>query len=139
MKQVALNIKDKLDGLRQWDKTYKALRKHLDTMPVGLPATFSGVERRILKTIFSIDEARLAIFMDWKYKTADDIFNKAGGALGMSREEVGTMLSDMEKKGAISAKKVDQSWQYALHPLLIGMFEMQLPILTPGAYLDLRM
>jgi len=138
MKQTALSIKDKLVDLRKWDKTYKALRKHLDKQPVGLPATISGAERRILKTMFTIDEARLALYMDWRYKTAETIFEKAGEALGMSREDVDSMLSSMEKKGAISARIADGQWQYALHPLLIGMYEMQLARFNPGLYLEMR-
>jgi NAD-dependent dihydropyrimidine dehydrogenase PreA subunit len=138
MKQVAVAIKDKLVDLRQWDKTYKDLQKHLDTLPVGLPATLSGVERRLLKAMFSIDEARLALYMDWHFETADTVFNKAGGPLGLSREAVGDRLSAMEKKGIIFAKEVDGTWQYALHPLIIGMYEMQLARMTPAFYLDLR-
>ncbi len=138
MKQVATAIKDKLIDLRQWDKTYKALQKHLDTLPVGLPATFSGVERRLLKAMFSIQEAKLAVYMDWHFETADTIFNKAGNALELSREQVEEMLSGMEKKGIIFAKEVDGVWQYALHPLIIGMYEMQLDRVNPGFYLDLR-
>ena len=138
MKHVAAALKDKLVDLRQWDKTYKALQKHLDTLPVGLPATLSGVERRLLKAMFSIDEARLALYMDWHFETAETIFNKAGTPLGLSREEVSDRLSTMEKKGIIFAKEVDGVWQYALHPLVIGMYEMQLPKMTPAFYLDLR-
>jgi len=99
MKQTALSLKDKLVELRKWEKTYKALQKHLDKQPVGYPATFSGVERRILKAMFSIDEARLAMHMEcWQFETADAIFNKAGEILGMTLDEVAGRLSAMEKK-----------------------------------------
>jgi ferredoxin/DNA-binding Lrp family transcriptional regulator len=138
MKHSALAIKDKLVELRQWDKTYKALRKHLDTLPVGLPATLSGVERRLLKAMFSIDDARLAVYMDWHFETADAIFARAGAPLGLSREEVENRLSAMEKKGIIFARLTDGEWEYALHPLIIGMYEMQLNRMNPGFYLDLR-
>jgi ferredoxin len=138
MKHVALSLKDKVAKARHVDKTYRALRKHLDAMPVGLPATLSGVERRILKSMFSVDEARLAQYMTWRFETADTIFSKAGGPLGMSGDEVAGLLSSMEKKGAIYAKNGDGIWKYALHPLLIGMFEMQVNTLTPGMYIDLR-
>lgn len=131
-------MKDQLASLRKWDSPYKALRKHLDTMPVGLPATPTGVEQRILKTMFDIEEARLALFMDWRYQTADTIFEKADEALHISREDVDNMLSAMEKKGAIAAREVDGSWEFALHPFIIGMYEMQLPTHTPDLYLDLR-
>lgn len=138
MKHAAWFLKESIGRLRRWDDIYKVLRKHLDTMPVGMPATLSGVERRILKAMFSIDEARLAVYMDWHFETADTIFKKAGGDLSLSRDAVITMLNAMEKKGAIYAKKVDGTWRYALHPLLIGMYEMQLPVLNSSYYLDIR-
>lgn len=138
MKHVALALKEEISDYRKWDKTYKALRKHLDTMPVGLPATLSGVERRLLQNMFNIGEARLAIYMNWRYQTAEMIFEKAGEALDMSEEDVGNILSTMEKKGAIAAREVDGRWEFALHPLVIGMYEMQLPRFNSGLYVDLR-
>ncbi len=138
MRHVTLSLKDKVVKLRDFDKTYKALRKHLDAMPVGYPATLSGVERRLLKALFTIEEARLAQYLDWRFETADAIFSKAGSSLDLSREAVDNLLSSMEKKGAIYAKNGDGEWKYALHPLLIGMFEMQIDTLTPAMYLDLR-
>lgn len=138
MKHTALFLKDQFVKLHQWESPYKALRKHLDTMPVGLPATPTGVERRLLKSMFNIGEARLALFMDWRYETADMIFEKAGKALQMSKEDVESMLSTMEKKGAIVAREVGGRWEFALYPLLIGMFEMQLVRYTPDLYLTAR-
>ncbi|MDY6905325.1 MAG: 4Fe-4S binding protein [Thermodesulfobacteriota bacterium] len=138
MKQATITLRDHLVAMRKWDKPYKALRKHLNKQPVGYPATLTGVERRLLKAMFTVDEARLALYMDWQYKTADTIFEKAGHALQMSGEDVCNMLSVMEKNGAIAAREVDGTWEYALHPLVIGMYEMQLPKFTPTLYLDAR-
>ena len=36
---------------------YTRLREHLDRLPAGFPATESGVELRILKRLFTPDEA----------------------------------------------------------------------------------
>ena len=41
------------------NEVYRALQRHLDRMPVPFPATESGVEIRILKQLFTADEARL--------------------------------------------------------------------------------
>ena len=38
---------------------YTELQKHLDKMPVGYPATKSGVEINLLKTIFTPEEATI--------------------------------------------------------------------------------
>ena len=43
------------------DDLYRALQRHLDRMPVPYPATESGVELRILKRLFSPEDARLTL------------------------------------------------------------------------------
>ncbi len=40
---------------------YKKLAKHLDNLPGGYPATESGVEIRILKRLFTDQEAEIAM------------------------------------------------------------------------------
>jgi electron transport complex protein RnfB len=39
---------------------YEKLAQHLDSLPAGYPRTESGVEMRILKRLFSPEEAELA-------------------------------------------------------------------------------
>ena len=39
---------------------YQKLRNHLDDLPGGYPATDSGVEMRILKRLFTPEEAQFA-------------------------------------------------------------------------------
>ena len=39
---------------------YRDLQKHLDRLPIRLPATESGVEIRILKHLFTPEEAKIA-------------------------------------------------------------------------------
>ena len=40
---------------------YRELQKHLDKLPIGFPATESGVELRILKKLFTPKQAELAL------------------------------------------------------------------------------
>ena len=40
---------------------YQQLAHHLDNLPAGYPATESGVELRILRRLFSPEEAALAL------------------------------------------------------------------------------
>ena len=42
---------------------YRKLQLHLDTLPIGYPATESGVEIRILQFLFSPKEAEIAVNM----------------------------------------------------------------------------
>jgi hypothetical protein len=39
---------------------YEKLAQHLDSLPAGYPRTESGVEMRILKRLFSPEEAEIA-------------------------------------------------------------------------------
>lgn len=43
------------------DDLYKRLAKHLDNLPGGFPETDSGVELRILKRLFTPEDAELAL------------------------------------------------------------------------------
>lgn len=43
------------------EKIYEKLAKHLDNLPGGFPPTKSGVELRILRRLFTPEEAKLAL------------------------------------------------------------------------------
>ncbi len=45
------------------DSIFARLARHLDTLPIGYPATESGVEIRILKRWFTAREAEIAFCM----------------------------------------------------------------------------
>jgi NAD-dependent dihydropyrimidine dehydrogenase PreA subunit len=110
---------------------YRALQEHLDKMPVGFPATQSGVEINLLKTIFTPQEAQIATHLDYKYKTVDQIFETAQEEAG-SKEELTRILDDIVAKGGISRRERDGKKQYAVRPLVLwGMYEYQLKRLTP--------
>ena len=136
MEHAAMTLEDRFSTLREFDTTYKLLKKHLENMPLELPSTVSGEERRLLKIMFTLDEARLALHMNWRYQTADRIFQKAGEALDISREEVDALLSSMAKRGTVYAVNHSGVWKYALQSLIIGMYEMQVSTITAGDYLD---
>lgn len=45
------------------EDVYRKLARRLDTIPNGFPATGSGVELRMLATIFTLEKAALAAVM----------------------------------------------------------------------------
>ena len=49
---------------------YRRLQKHLDELPIGFPATESGVELRILRTLFTPEEAEVALGLNALPETA---------------------------------------------------------------------
>jgi electron transport complex protein RnfB len=110
---------------------YRRLQEHLDKMPVGYPATNSGVEIDLLKAIFTPQEASIATHLDYKHKTVDQVFETARGEVG-SKEELARILDETVAKGGITRRERDNKRQYAVLPLLLwGMYERQLKRLSP--------
>ena len=52
------------------ETVYEKLRDHLDSLPGGYPATDNGVELRILKRLFTPEEAALAQQLTMKFETS---------------------------------------------------------------------
>ena len=110
---------------------YRELQEHLDKMPIGYPATQSGVEINLLKTIFTPDEAKVTTHLDYKHKTVDQIFETAKVEVG-SKGELTRILDAIVAKGGITRRVRDNQKQYAVLPLVLwGMYEHQLKRLTP--------
>jgi len=115
--------------------TYKALQRHLNTMPVGFPATRSGVEIRILKQLFDPDEARLALALTSLPESLETIMNRLPDQ-NIGEETLQSILNRMASKGGIFRKTSGDKDRYALTPFVVGMLEFQLSRLTPELYTD---
>lgn len=116
---------------------YKRLKAHLNAQPVGFPSTVTGVENRLLTEIFTPSEAEIALYLETEFLPFESIFERASKD-GISREMLWGRLNGMEKKGCIFMRYRDGEPFFALHPFIIGMFEMQIYRLTPGYFLDTR-
>ena len=55
---------------------YRELQKHLDKMPIGFPATESGIELRVLKDLFTPEQAQLAIKLSFRPESLKKIYMK---------------------------------------------------------------
>ncbi len=78
---------------------YDKLARHLDNLPAGFPPTDSGVELRILKRLFTPDEAELATKLTLIPEQAGVIARRAG----LDRAEAEERLQAMARKGLIFA------------------------------------
>jgi len=116
---------------------YRNLQKHLDNMPVGYPATKSGVELRLLKFLFTPEQAEIALGLDHKFRTVEQIHERVKH-LGISIQDLGARLEDMVERGNTYRKKKDGVKFYANIPLVIGMVELAGPRLTPEAMQDMH-
>ena len=112
------------------EQVYNKLQKHLDNQAIGFPATRSGVEIKILKHIFTSDEAEIACCLSYKFEPLKTIFSKAGHRVD-SPEELEKRLDCIQKKGGIESKIKNGKMHYCNAPLVVGMYEFQLERLTP--------
>ncbi len=105
---------------------YKKLAAHLDNTPGGFPETQSGVELRILKQLFTPDEAELALCLTMMPQTADVIAGRAK----KDPKAVKNMLMDMGVKGIAIHLKKDGIDTFMLLQFVIGIWEYQVNRLT---------
>ena len=116
---------------------YRELQKHLDKMPVGFPATETRVELRLLKGLFTPEQARIALGLDYKFRSAEQILAHIPGC-GLSVAELKTRLEEMADKGITFAKQQDGVKVYANMPLVVGMLELQVNRLTLNLLKDVE-
>jgi electron transport complex protein RnfB len=109
---------------------YQRLRKHIDDMPIPYPETRSGVELRILKRLFTPEEAEVALGLSAVPEPVEKIQARIPGRTPAELERV---LDRMVEKGAIfggpAVSPVGKK-KYSRAPLAIGMYEAQVDKLT---------
>jgi NAD-dependent dihydropyrimidine dehydrogenase PreA subunit len=116
--------------MEQNKQVYVKLQKHLDNQAIGFPATRSGVEQKILKHIFTPQDAEIACCLSYKFEPSETIFNRAGHLVD-SPEELEKCLERIQKNGGIESKIKNGETLYCNAPLIVGMYEFQLDRLTP--------
>jgi len=118
---------------------YRELQKHLDKMPVGYPATESGIEIKILKHLFTLEQAKIALKLKFMAHPLKKIFRRLKKR-GYSLEELEDKLDEMYFNGLINrgiAKGGENDTKYyGSAPIVVGFFEYQLNRLTPEFFKD---
>ena len=111
---------------------YNQLARHLDRLPGGFPATDSGVEIRILKRLFTPDQARLARHLTLIAETAAVIALRSG----LPVEQASAMLAEMARKGLIFKSSAPP--RYMAAQFVVGIWEYQVDRLEPGLVADME-
>jgi len=104
------------------DAVYLRLAKVLDTLPNGFPATASGVEIRILKKIFTPEEADLFCDLKLHPETAAQIAERTGRPL----EGLEAMLTSMWRRGEIMGANIGGVKVFKMMPWMVGICELQI-------------
>lgn len=105
---------------------YERLREHLHNLPVGFPSTKSGVEIRILKRLFTEEEAEMACLLSPFPAIATEIAEKVGKDV----ETLEPLLEQMCKKGLIYNSRKGGITTYSASWFIVGIFEYQVNRLT---------
>jgi ferredoxin len=113
---------------------YEALAKHLDNLPGGFPATESGIELRILKRLFSPQEAELATCLSLMPEPVTVIAQRTG----REKAALASMLEQMARKGLIFRKSKNGKKFYSAAQFVIGIWEYHLNDLDEGLVRDVN-
>ena len=101
---------------------YRRLARRLDELPNGFPATDRGVELKILRKIFSSEDAEIAL----RLSPIPEPVEAIAARLGRPIEEARVTLDAMAEKGQIGSFTAKGRQLYVLVPFVIGIYEFQL-------------
>jgi Pyruvate/2-oxoacid:ferredoxin oxidoreductase delta subunit len=112
------------------EDVYRRLQERLDELPVRYPRTDSGVELRLLRRLFTPEEAEIALALSAVPEPAETILGRLPGrdARDLERD-----LDRMVEKGAIFGGRMmarEGRKRYSRAPLVIGMYEAQVDRIT---------
>ncbi len=111
------------------DLIYRRLQRHLDRMPVGFPESKTGADIKILRELFTREEAEIALELSMLPEPASRIYRRVKNILA-NEKELEVVLGSMIKKGLIiGIKKRSKGRMIKLYTnaqFAIGIYEMQL-------------
>ena len=114
---------------------YERLARFLDDLPAGFPATDSGVELRILRRLFTPEEAELALHLTLLAEPARVIARRAR----IPVEEAMQRLEEMERKGLMFVYHRDgREPKYMATHFAVGIYEFQVGRLDPELVRDIE-
>lgn len=111
---------------------YRELQIHLDKLPIGFPATESGVELELLRYFFNEKEAKAALCLGlttssiWRIRRR---YRKKFAA-DILPDDIKHILEGLYQKGSIR-RNHKTPYRYANAFLALGMFEFHVDDLTP--------
>ncbi len=111
------------------DRIYRTLQKQLNRHPVGFPATPGNAEIRLLKHIFTPEQAAVAAHLSHKPEPVDSIFPRVKHFME-TPAQLEKLLTAMMKNGGIEMTTVAGTRRYGTAPLVVGIYELQGPRLT---------
>ena len=117
------------------EASYLRLAEHLDRLPGGFAPSETGADIRLLRRLFTPEEAELATHLTLDREEAGVIAGRAG----LSLAEAEGRLEEMSEKGLIfSHRDEDGAMLYQALPFVVGIYEFQVNRLSDGFLHDLN-
>jgi Fe-S-cluster-containing hydrogenase component 2 len=113
---------------------YEKLADHLNRHPEGFPRTATGVEIRILRMLFTPEEAALAQLVTLKPEPAAAIAARNG----LDPAETDRRLEEMSCKGLIFRFRKGEEVRYMIAPFVVGIWEYHVNDLNPDLIKEMR-
>jgi len=104
---------------------FEQLADALDKLPNGFPRTPSRVEIKILKKIFSPEEAALASQLTGSFEPLDGIAKRNGLPVGQTRKH----LLNLVRRGMLWLDTGNGKPRLRLAPFIVGIYEAQLELM----------
>jgi Fe-S-cluster-containing hydrogenase component 2 len=101
--------------------SYDKLREQLDHYGVGFPGTASGVEKKILKKLFTSEEAEMFLYLSMIPETPESIAKRMDRDIGT----VKALLEQMLEKGLLFCRRKDGTAKFGAQAFAPGIFEQQ--------------
>jgi Na+-translocating ferredoxin:NAD+ oxidoreductase subunit B len=119
----AISWKQNKEKTSVTDEIYRQLARRLDQIPNGFPAAPDGADLRLLRKIFTPEEAALAAGMRLTPETPAAI----GSRMGMGPAETLAQLKRMAREGLVHMTRAERELRFGLRPFAVGFYEEQLP------------
>lgn len=104
------------------DDVYEKLSDALNRLPNGFPRTLSGVEIKLLKKIFSPEEASIAARLTGSMESVDKIAER----MRLSTGELRLKLVKMSERGLLWRRGNGAELSFRLAPFVVGIYESQM-------------
>ena len=101
------------------DDIFVQLREFLDQFPLGYPKSSSGVEVKILKRLYTEEEAHIAIKLTHIPELASQIAKRTGIDVNYLEDK----LESMAKKGLVFRTRRNSEVLFNAIPFMIGLYE----------------
>ena len=104
------------------EDVYIRLREFLDNMPGCYPTTDTGVELKILKKLFTPEQAEITM----KLTPMPEPVSQIAPRLGMSEAEAAEKLETLAKEGSIMRIRAGDRAHYSAVSFVVGIYEFHL-------------